>query len=99
MPKTIDELKQFIQEEWASVLKLSLKNLWERYMARVKKVIKLKGARFEPEHIKQLRKKRQEKYIWGKLAKKQKTKIVYNDQQLLKTKKEKLPFLKRKKKK
>ena len=27
MPKTIDELKQFIQEEWASVPKLLLKNL------------------------------------------------------------------------
>ena len=78
MPKTIDELKEYIQEEWASVPKLLLKNLCERYIARLKKVIELKGARLEPEHIKQLRKKREEKYIWRKPAKIQKMKIVYN---------------------
>ena len=41
MPKKIDELKLFIQEEWASVPKLLLKNMCDRYIAKLKKVIKL----------------------------------------------------------
>ena len=55
MPKTIDRLKQFIQEEWVSVPKLLLKMLYLKYIAQLKKIIELKWATLEPEHIKQLR--------------------------------------------
>ena len=50
----------------------------------------------EPEHIKQLGKKREEKYLWRKPAKILKMKIVYNNQQLLKYKKREIVFLKKK---
>jgi len=98
IPKTKEELKQFIQEEWSSIPKLLLKNLCERYIDRLKKVIELKGARLEPEHLKQLGKKKEEIYIWKKPKEMQKMKIVYNDQQLLKYKRKEIAFLKKKKK-
>ena len=75
-----------------------LKNLCERYIERLKKVIELNGARLEPEHLKQLGKKKEEKYIWKKPKEIQKMKIVYNDKQLLKYKRKEIAFLKKKKK-
>ena len=65
-PKTIDELKQFLREEWSSIPKKLLKNLCERYLDRLKKVIDLGGARLEPEHLNQLGKKKKEIYEWKK---------------------------------
>ena len=38
-PKTLNELKDFLREEWSSIPKLLLKNLCERYIDRLKKVI------------------------------------------------------------
>ena len=97
-PKTIDELKKFIFEEWASVPKSLLKNLCERYIDRLNKVIELGGTRLEPEHIKQLGNKKEENYILTKPQEIQKMKMIYNNNQLLKYQKKEITFLKKKKK-
>ena len=97
-PKTIDELKQFLREEWSSIPKKLLKNLCERYLDRLKKVIDLGGARLEPEHLNQLGKKKKEIYEWKKPMEIPKIKIIYNNLQLIKYKRKEIAFLKKKKK-
>ena len=95
-PKTIEELKQFLREEWSSIPKSLLKRLCHRYINRLKKVVDLGGARLEPEHLKQLGKKEKENYKWVKPVEIQKMKIVYNNLQLMKYKKKEIAFLKKK---
>ena len=67
-PKTIQELKQFTLEEWNSVPPQLLKNLCSNYLKRIEKVLELNGARLEPEHLRQLSKKRMI-YMNGKFQK------------------------------
>ena len=98
-PKTIDDLKQFLREEWSSIPKSLLKKLCQRYLDRLKKVVALGGARLEPEHLKQLGKKEKEHYEWKKPVEIQKMKIVFNNIQLMKYKKKEIAFLKKKGKK
>ena len=97
-PKTLNELKEFLREEWSSIPKLLLKNLCERYVDRLKKVIELGGARLEPEHLKKLGPKKKENYIWEKPEQMPKMKTIYNNLQLMKYKKKEIAFLKKKKK-
>jgi len=92
-PKTIDELKKYITEEWNSIPKSIIENLCKNYIKRVKKVIELDGARLEPEHLKKLGEVKKEVHNWKK-SRDQKLKVVYNDQQLLKYKKKEIAFYK-----
>lgn len=93
-PKTIDELKQYITEEWNSIPKTLIENLCKNYINRIKKVIELDGARLEPEHLKKLGGGvKKEIYNWKK-TRDQKLKVVYNDEQLLKYKKKEIAFYK-----
>ena len=92
-PKIIDELKKYITEEWNSIPKSIIENLFKNYIKRVKKVIELDGARLEPEHLKKLGGVKKEVHNW-KEQRDQKLKVVYNDQQLLKYKKKEIAFYK-----
>ena len=67
-----------------------LKKFCQRYLVRLKKVIDLGGARLEPEHLKQLRKREKENYKWVKPVKLQKMKTDYNNLQLMKYKKKEI---------
>ena len=90
---SIDELKKYISEEWNSIPKSLIENLFKNYINRIKKVIKLDGARLEPEHLKKLGRVKKEAHNWKK-ARDQKLKVVYNDPQLLKYKKKEIEFYK-----
>jgi len=56
-PKTIDELKAFILEEWNSVPSSLIRILCSGYLDRVKKVLEFKGSRLEQKHLKKNDKK------------------------------------------
>ena len=86
-PKTIQELKQFTLEEWNSVPPQLLKNLCSNYLKRIEKVLELNGARLEPEHLRQLSKKKNDLYEWKIPKKLSNIEIVYNDEKLKKIKK------------
>ena len=51
-PKTIEELKQFLMEEWNSVPKEMIQNLCISWIERIKKVHELKGERLVSEYFK-----------------------------------------------
>ena len=63
-PKTIDELKAFILEEWNSVPSSLIRKLCYGYLDRVKMVLEFKGSRLEQEHL--IKKIKKKKYINGK---------------------------------
>ena len=65
-PKSIDELKQYITDEWNSIPKTLIENLCKNYINRIKKVIELDGARLEPEHLKKLEVVQKKKYAIGR---------------------------------
>ena len=48
-PKSIEELKQFLNEEWNSVPISMVQNLCKGYLEKVKKIFELNGGRIEPE--------------------------------------------------
>ena len=52
-PKCIEELKQYLIEEWGSIPEEMTKNLCKGYLEKIKKIIELYGDRIEPEHHKQ----------------------------------------------
>jgi hypothetical protein len=54
-PKTIEELKKFLMEEWNSIPKDMVQNLCRAYLERVKKVVEIEGGRIEPEYFKKKR--------------------------------------------
>ena len=54
-PKTIEELKKFLMEEWNSIPKDMVQNLCRGYLERVKKVVEIEGGRIEPEYFKKKR--------------------------------------------
>ena len=64
--KSLEDLKSIIIGEWNLIPENLLKILFENYINRIKKVIELNVACLEPEHLKELKEKKEEKYIWGK---------------------------------
>ena len=79
-PKSIEELKQFLNEEWSSVPIAMVQNLCRGYLEKVKKILELNGGRIEPEYRE--RNKKTVEYVWEKPAEIQKQRIVYNDKNL-----------------
>ena len=94
-PQNIEELTEFMFEEWYSVPQSLIDNLFRSYLARIRKVIELDGARLENEHLKQIKKKvENEEHLWKK-QKKYNIIRIYNDEQLLKSKMREIAGLKR----
>ena len=54
-PKNLEELKEITIEEWNQIPKDYIKNLFANFIKRCKKIIELKGARLEPEHLRDIR--------------------------------------------
>ena len=46
-PQSIEELKEFLIEEWASIPKEMVKNLCKGYLDKIKKIRQLNGGRIE----------------------------------------------------
>ena len=82
-PKTLDELKTFIVEEWNSVPSSLIRKLCSGYLDRVKKVFELKGSRLEPEHLKKNDKK-DIIYKWEIPEVLPPIRFVYNDKEITK---------------
>ena len=70
-PKSIEELKQFLNEEWSSIPIALVQNLCKGYLEKVKKILDLNGGRIEPE-FRERRKKKSN--IYGKNLQKSKNK-------------------------
>ena len=75
-PQTVDQLKEFLLEEWNSIPINLVQNLCKGYTDRLKKVIDLKGRRLEPEH---LYKNSKDIYIWRTPENLPSFRYVYND--------------------
>ena len=79
-PKSIEELKRILNEEWSSIPIEMVQNLCKGYLEKVKKILDLNGGRIEPEFRE--KKKQNIEYIWEKSEEIQKQRIVYNDKNL-----------------
>ena len=55
-PKNLEELKVKTIEEWNKIPKDYIQNLFTNFIKRCMKIIELKGARLEPEHLNEIRK-------------------------------------------
>ena len=95
-PKTLEELKAFILQEWNSVPLSLIRNLCDGYINRIKKVIELNGSRLESEHLKN--KKKEEIYKWEIPDSLPAFRFVYNDKQVYLLRKKEIKHLKKSKK-
>ena len=63
-PKTTEECKKFILEEWNSIPDRIIKNCGLNCQKRLAKIIELEGERLEPYHLKEIRKEsKKSKYV------------------------------------
>ena len=95
-PKTIEQLKDYLIEEWGAIPEEMVKNLCKGYLEKIKKILELNGGRIE-------RKSRENQknnliYNWEKPMDVQKKRIVYNDRNLFIYKQREIKALKRRKK-
>ena len=74
-PKTIEELKNFLLEEWNSIPIEIIQNLCKGYLDKIQKCFELGGERLEPEYFKQENKL---PYVWKMNEMKINKRIVYN---------------------
>ena len=51
----MEELKEITIEEWNQIPKDYIKSLFTNFIERCKKIIELKGARLDPEHLRDIR--------------------------------------------
>lgn len=77
-PRTKEELKSFISQEWNSAQIGIIKNLCSWFIEKVKKVLELGGSRLEPEHLKK-KQKIEEINKWKKPESLPLFRFVYND--------------------
>ena len=91
-PKTLDELKKFLIEEWNAIPRNMVENLCKNYLTRVEKVLELDGGRIEPEYFK---KKEKHEYKWEIPEDLPSQRIIYNDKKLRKYKEKEIKLLKR----
>ena len=91
-PQTIEELKQYLLEEWNAIPKDMIQNLCRNYLKRIEKVLELDGARIEPEYFK---KKEKPQYNWEIPEFLPSQRIIYNDKNLRKYKEKEIRMLKR----
>jgi len=91
-PQTIQELKKILLEEWSSVPIELIHNLCKGYLERVQKVLELKGARLEPEHMKKA--PSEILYQWQKPESLPNMRVVYNNKKIYKYKKKEMRIIK-----
>ena len=89
-PRAIEQLKEFLLEEWNSVPLNLIQNLCAGFLDRVKKVIELNGRRLEPEHLK---KSSNIKYEWNTPEILPSFRFVYNDAKVIKYKNKEIKAL------
>ena len=89
-PKTIEQLKEFLLEEWNSIPLKFVQNLCRGYVNRLKKVIELGGRKLEPEH---LYKNSKEVYIWETPENLPPFRYVYNNKIVQKYKDNEIKYL------
>ena len=89
-PQNIEQLKQFLLEEWNSIPLKLVQNLCRGYVNRLKKVIELGGRKLEPEH---LYKNSKELYIWETPENLPPFRYVYNNKIIKKYKDSEIKYL------
>ena len=90
-PKSIEELKIFLLEEWSSVPIELVQNLCKGFLNRIKKCLELNGSRLEPEHLK--KKINNTTYYWETPEILPNMRVVYNNKKLYKYKKKELKII------
>ena len=91
-PKSVDELKKFLLEEWNSVPLTIVQNLCKEYLAKLRKCVEIGGARIEPEYFP---KKPSMPNKWEIQDNLPKQRIIYNNKRLILYKKHEIKILKR----
>ena len=100
-PKNLEELKEITIEEWNQIPKDYIKSLFTNFIKRCKKVIEFKGARLEPEHLRDIRNEMAKEKVNGEKideikaneeeqAENLKLKLVYSKNELIKKPNKKL---------
>ena len=101
-PKNLEELKEITIEEWNKISKDYIKNLFNNFIKRIEKIIELKGGRFEPEHLRDIRKemrkeiRKDEEKIDEEEQRQLKLKLVYNKNELIKKAKIEIALIRKK---
>ena len=104
-PKNLDELRQISIEEWNKIPQNFIKKLFKNFIKRCKKIIELKGGRLEPAYLRQIRKEmkeennNEEEIMNGEKNEENKTlklKIVFHEEELIKTEKKEIVFIRKK---
>ena len=91
-PTSIPELKKFLLEEWSAVPIELVQNLCKGFLNRINKVLELKGARLEPEHLKKPHP--ENNYYWKIPETLPDMRIVYNNKKIYKYKKREMRIIK-----
>ena len=91
-PKSLDELKKYLLEEWNSIPKTIVQNLCKEYLAKLKKCVEIGGARIEPEYF---HKNTSLPNKWELKDNLPKQRIIYNNKRLILYKKHEIKRLKR----
>ena len=108
-PKNLEELKEIIIEEWNQIPKDYIKSLFTNFIKRCKKVIELKGARLEPEHLRDIRNEMAKEKVNGEKideikaneeeqGQNLKLKLVYSKNELIKKAKKEIALITKKNK-
>ena len=103
----MEELKEITIEEWNQIPKDYIKSLFTNFIKRCKKIIELKGARIEPEHLRDIRQEMaKEEYNEEKIdeiktndeeeRQNLKMKLVFSKNELIKKAKKEIALIKKK---
>ena len=103
----MEELKEITIEEWNQIPKDYNKSLFTDFIKRCKKIIELKGARIEPEHLRDIRQEMaKEEYNEEKIdeiktndkeeRQNLKMKLVFSKNELIKKAKKEIALIKKK---
>ena len=93
-PRSINELKKFLLEEWSSVPMELIQNLCKGFLNRINLVLQLKGGRLEPEHLKKKASINNISYYWEIPKELPNMRVVYNNKKIYKFKKKEIKILK-----
>ena len=103
----MEELKEITIEEWNQIPKDYIKSLFSNSIKRCKKVIEVKGARLEPEHLRDIRNEMAKEKVNGEKideikaneeeqGQNLKFKLVYSKNELIKKSKKEIALIKKK---
>ena len=106
-PKNLEELKEITIEEWNQIPKDYIKSLFTDFIKRCKKVIELKGARLEPEHLRDIRNEMAKEKVNGEKideikanveeqGQNLKLKLIYSKKELIKKAKKEIALIRKK---